>query len=1215
MTTQLLLVSDDSRRATAIGQHVADRAPAVGVTIATSWEDAFRKLDGASFDAVCVDARSGHDTRRNALALRDLRPQIRFIVARAEDDVVPESEMYDSWGIDEVIQSSEDAASVGAAVLEVLRRPFARRVATDTCIGRSVQQMEMEQTLTWAWKGHGVIVLCSGEAGSGKTRGSHWLGSRVAHQGGLVLWANGQESARWRPYGLWADAFDQLIAQDAESRAYAVKILRRCPAVGSLFPRLRDAVAPNNSNERAPDATAMQRAAVALLRDAATRRLIWIGFDDVHLADRFSVELLLRLAPTISQLRSLIFVAYRNEELVPGPGAQAIHALEELSATIVVPLQPLSDQDIGEFVRRYWGRRPTQDEVDLARAVTGGNPRNLTTWLKREHGFTLADHGSLEHWLVQQVDRIPELEREVLLIASVIGTEFDATLLEEIWNGNRRKHEAQPIDGILRDLRKRHLVRETSGTARYVFAHPAVRDGLYARCSNRRSLHTRIAIALSQMHPIGIDTHAAVIADHFLRADSLRHLKKTLEFVDAAVAIACRHHEYDDAIKFLQRLLDGPLLSRPDGQRCDRLCALARILWQRGKGADAEERAIEALEIARRCRDASRFALAALAWAARGRGFGTAFPNPKLVESLERALEDIGPGDVVLEARLAAALADELHFVASERADQLANRARRAAQRTNHPAVQAEIASQLQWMRWRTPDLTDRSLLLDELAADPRNPRRRFDLAFARMWSAYERGEPRVGERLTDKCSRIASELEDPHYFWLAGLAELFRSLGRTHSLFDEQRLVERLETVRTYGVEAGNPQMAGLYFTAELAIAWFWKGRLVDNARHLHGLRKLFPNLGSFLHSILAMSYAYDGRLEDARHELSIVSIDELPKDETWLLHACVLGEAYAEVGDRARAARLYEMLLPFRGRMVIIPPVAVLLPVEYHLGRLACAIGQPHAAIMHLEAARRIEAPMGRPGPMACIELAMAEALIARGTVPERARADELIVAVIETCDRLDLQVLRRRATVLTGSRPRVATARQRVQGRLSLADRLCWFQLEPGPLIPISGLQGPKPLGMILQATRDGIRADVICGALDNRGLEPGSREDTEEPREESPAPLVGARYERRASALIDEAKRLVEEAEALESPDLEIHRANLRKLENREREVRRHPGKRPETRIRHLLDRTFDKIAERDPAAAQHLRMHVQTGKVCRYVPDLEHPVVWTITQER
>ena len=27
----------------------------------------------------------------------------------------------------------------------------------------------------------------------------------------------------------------------------------------------------------------------------------------------------------------------------------------------------------------------------------------------------------------------------------------------------------------------------------------------------------------------------------------------------------------------------------------------------------------------------------------------------------------------------------------------------------------------------------------------------------------------------------------------------------------------------------------------------------------------------------------------------------------------------------------------------MVIVPPVAVLLPVDYHLGRLACTLGQP--------------------------------------------------------------------------------------------------------------------------------------------------------------------------------------------------------------------------------------------------------------------------------
>ena len=123
------------------------------------------------------------------------------------------------------------------------------------------------------------------------------------------------------------------------------------------------------------------------------------------------------------------------------------------------------------------------------------------------------------------------------------------------------------------------------------------------------------------------------------------------------------------------------------------------------------------------------------------------------------------------------------------------------------------------------------------------------------------------------------------------------------------------MERIRGWGIEAHNPCMAGLYFATELALMWFWKGQLAGNARHLHGLRKPFPNLGSLIHGILAMAYAYDGRLEDARHELSLVPLESLPKDETWLLNACALSEACAEVGDRVQAARLYKLLLPFRG------------------------------------------------------------------------------------------------------------------------------------------------------------------------------------------------------------------------------------------------------------------------------------------------------------
>ena len=83
--------------------------------------------------------------------------------------------MYATWGVDDVVPYVEDAAVVACEIVATLHRPSARRGVTDACIGRATQQVAMEQALNLACHGHGTVVLCSGEAGSGKTRGSRWL--------------------------------------------------------------------------------------------------------------------------------------------------------------------------------------------------------------------------------------------------------------------------------------------------------------------------------------------------------------------------------------------------------------------------------------------------------------------------------------------------------------------------------------------------------------------------------------------------------------------------------------------------------------------------------------------------------------------------------------------------------------------------------------------------------------------------------------------------------------------------------------------------------------------------------------------------------------------------------------------------------------------------------------------------------------------------------
>jgi hypothetical protein len=75
---------------------------------------------------------------------------------------------------------------------------------------------------------------------------------------------------------------------------------------------------------------------------------------------------------------------------------------------------------------------------------------------------------------------------------------------------------------------------------------------------------------------------------------------------------------------------------------------------------------------------------------------------------------------------------------------------------------------------------------------------------------------------------------------------------------------------------------------------------------------------------------------------------------DGNWLPCVAMLAEVCAAVGDRARAARLHQLLVPFAGTQVVLfDGIALLGPVDYFLGLLGLTAGDVAGGVRDLEAA----------------------------------------------------------------------------------------------------------------------------------------------------------------------------------------------------------------------------------------------------------------------
>jgi hypothetical protein len=146
-----------------------------------------------------------------------------------------------------------------------------------------------------------------------------------------------------------------------------------------------------------------------------------------------------------------------------------------------------------------------------------------------------------------------------------------------------------------------------------------------------------------------------------------------------------------------------------------------------------------------------------------------------------------------------------------------------------------------------------------------------------------------------------------------------------------------------------------------------------------------------------LAYLYAELGRTEEARAQIDILAgdgFDDLPTDGAWLISVGCLIWACAVVGDGERAARLYDLLVPYRDSFVTVPSVALSTgSVELSLAFAAGTTGRWDAADDHFNRAIERNARSGNRAWLAFGRYYYAALLSRRGNREDRPRLQELL------------------------------------------------------------------------------------------------------------------------------------------------------------------------------------------------------------------------------
>jgi hypothetical protein len=161
----------------------------------------------------------------------------------------------------------------------------------------------------------------------------------------------------------------------------------------------------------------------------------------------------------------------------------------------------------------------------------------------------------------------------------------------------------------------------------------------------------------------------------------------------------------------------------------------------------------------------------------------------------------------------------------------------------------------------------------------------------------------------------------------------------------------------------------------------------------------------------------ADSGQLAAAQRMLDTMAarnFEDIPRDIGYLNALYHLGLAAAIVGDRVRAARLYEMLAPYPRHNTPNNMMMYEGSVSYPLARLAALLGDARAR-GHYEDALAMNERMGMQPALARVSFAYAEWLKQQPGRDAQARSAELAARARATAEKLGMTWLAERAARL--------------------------------------------------------------------------------------------------------------------------------------------------------------------------------------------------------
>src|SRR3954471_9712143 len=433
-------------------------------------------------------------------------------------------------------------------------RAVARTLVSPVFVGRKTELAALTATLEAALAGDPAIVLLSGEAGVGKTRLVEEAAGRATAAGARVLAGSCIEmGGEGLPFGPLAQVLRALMRETSPEELDAFIGPARSE-LAQVLPDLDPDSAPRTSPLGEGGTARLLELVVGVIARIAADRPLMFVIEDLHWADRSTLDLVALLVRALRTDRVLVVVSFRSDELHRShPLRPLVTEWERVRAVQRIELDRLDRQEVARQLEAILGVAPTARLVDQVHERSEGNAFLVEEILEAVQGGADPDQLplSLRDVLLARVERLDRSTQRLLRIAAAGGRTVSDRLLAAVAG-----LEEAELDAALRDAVEHHVLVVDETERGYAFRHALTRDAIYGDMlpRERARIHTAYGEALSADPALagGNVAIAAALALHWSAAHDLP--RALVACVDAAQLAA--GYAPAEALRHLEQALE-----------------------------------------------------------------------------------------------------------------------------------------------------------------------------------------------------------------------------------------------------------------------------------------------------------------------------------------------------------------------------------------------------------------------------------------------------------------------------------------------------------------------------------------------------------------------------------------------------------------------------------------------------------------------------------